>query len=151
MFNPRIDTPLFRVALTVAALWIAYAGYDTKVKYSAVAYDNTGYSARTTEEAECDTVTKFAPTKDSFDITYEANPKRDECLARVDGVWSGYEDEKRETIIWEGLNKALTPAAVILFLIAYLKAIVSLLHGSARAYARWVKGAPPGDGPTNVG
>lgn len=151
MFTPRIDSPLFRVALTVAALWIAYAAYDTKVKYSAAAYENTSYIVRTSEEAECDTVSKFTPTKDSFDITYEPNPRRDDCLSRIKRIWTGYKNERRQAVLWGGLKRGLIPAAIFLLLIAYLEAIISLLGGSASAYTRWVKGAPPGDEPKDAG
>ena len=138
-----IRTPLFRIALTIAVLWVGFATYQGWKARNAVQGYTLGESYDTAA-ADCAEVTEIAPGV-GFNFVTKPNPDHIGCLERVNRLYAGYEADEKRRVTIAAAKRALIPAAVLLLLAAFYRQIASGLASATARYVRWIKGSTSSD------
>lgn len=147
MLGERTNTPLFRVALSAALLWIGGCTIAAYFNLKAV----QPYNSRPDYYEQKDICGYPTPSlTPSGEFTARATPQEQisACFNQVDATYRGYEASERKTIISRSAIWGIAPALIILLLTAYWTDLITLLRGWLAAYAGWVRGGPGDpDGP----
>lgn len=138
-----IRTPLFRIALTIAVLWIGFATYQGWKARDAVQSYTFGESYDTAA-ADCAEVTKLAPDA-GFNFVTKPNPDHIACLERVNRLYAGYEADEKRSVTIGAAKRALIPAAILLLLTAFNRQIASGIALATTRYIRWIKSGRTSD------
>jgi hypothetical protein len=136
-------TPLFRIALTIAVLWIGFATFQGWEARNAVQSHTFGESYDTAA-ADCAEITDLAPGA-GLNFVTKPNPDHIGCLERVNRLYAGYEADEKHRVTIAALKRALIPAAVLLLLAAFYRQIASALALATARYVRWIKGGTSSD------
>lgn len=134
----RLNTPTFRVALTIGALWMigwVVAGF---VRLRAVEPFEMSQSYRE-EVGKC--------ADDRIDLTNNQLPlrpptieERNFCVGLATSTFRKWEAAERRGTIADAAKWAVIPAFLILMLAAFWRDVLKLVTVSSRAYAEWVRG-----------
>lgn len=133
------QTPLFRIALTVAGIWVAFSAYQGwRAREAVTSYTyRDGYS---TETEACAEITELAPGP-GLTFVSKPNPDHVACLERVNQTYAGYEVSERQRVSIDAAKRALIPAVLLLLVAAFYRQIGRAVALAASRYARWVKGS----------
>lgn len=141
MLRERTNTPLFRVALSMALLWVA--GWTIAAYFGLKAVP--AYDSRPDYYEQRDACTYPIPSlTPSGEFTARAAPQEQvsACLNQVEGTYRRYEASERETVITRSATWEIVPALLILLMTAYWADLIKRLRGWIAAYAGWVRGRP---------
>jgi hypothetical protein len=139
-----LQTPLFRIALTVAGIWVAFSAYQGwRAREAVTSYTyRDGYS---TETEACAEITELAPGP-SLTFVSKPNPDHIACLERVNQTYAGYEMSERQRVSINAAKRALIPAVLLLLVAALYRQIGRGVASAGLSYVRWVKGSQaPGE------
>ena len=137
MIRSRTDTPAFRIALTITALWTTGFGIYGYLAHKAV----PPYTASGLYEQDillCSTVSNFDPQRG---FVSGPNPDRFDCEAKVRARHRSFRAEQQNALDLVNAKWALVPSAMLLALVAFGQSLGAMLSRAAGSYAAWVKGA----------
>lgn len=135
------NTSYFRVALTIAAIWVAacayiyYSGYDE-------AYRSTENAAYAVSDEGC-TTKVLDTTKPGIEFREQTSAERSDCYRRATQLRVSLIESDRQFALeqaWKSFGwKGALPALLLLMLVAFWTLIATGIRRAISGYVNWLR------------